>query len=316
MSQNSNVCIVSKYRELSINDKPCRLSRYEDYVCIQVSTMSLDNPLTKRAIASEPLNSALSPFIKSVDSKSIDSICLNFMLGADFIQKHMGVDHDYCFVCQSRLEDDIRYYEQIIFEDHSIPTRANSWHDFFNALIWSKYPQSKQYCNQLHIDEIEQGGLHPRTKIRNNITLFDECGIIVLTSCSSVKRYFEQQDWLALFCSESSKPNSSHQAPIWFENTFPFIFGHAIYEMMLQPFIGLTAKALVLEVDAVTLKSLQNEHSRDKFLREYLKNENIFSHKKPFFPLPVLGIPGWHLAAQDREFYSNTQYFMPKRKIE
>ena len=41
------------------------------------------------------------------------------------------------FVCQSMLEPTDQYYEQIIYEQHIIPTRPNGWHDLFNALIES-----------------------------------------------------------------------------------------------------------------------------------------------------------------------------------
>ncbi len=47
------------------------------------------------------------------------------------------------FICQESMPEDVRYYEQIIFEDNAIPTRRESWHDFFNGIIWLQFPQTK-----------------------------------------------------------------------------------------------------------------------------------------------------------------------------
>lgn len=42
-------------------------------------------------------------------------------------------------------EDEQRYYETIISEDGVVPTREQSWHDLFNALIWLQFPKTNPY---------------------------------------------------------------------------------------------------------------------------------------------------------------------------
>ena len=76
-------------------------------------------------------------------------------------------------------EDEQRYYETIISEDGVVPTREQSWHDLFNALIWLQFPKTKSLLNELHISDIEAYGVNPRTARRNRITHFDECGVVL-----------------------------------------------------------------------------------------------------------------------------------------
>ena len=76
-------------------------------------------------------------------------------------------------------EDEQRYYETIISEDGVVPTREQSWHDLFNALIWLQFPKTKSLLNELHISDIEAYGVNPRTARRNRIgTLMS--GVVLL----------------------------------------------------------------------------------------------------------------------------------------
>lgn len=220
------------------------------------------------------------------------------------------------FVCQDSMPQDTRYYEQVIFEDDIIPTRKNSWHDFFNGLIWFQFPLSKAYLNSLHISEINQHGLNPRTKVRNHITHFDECGVVLFIKGSDLHSKlqvaFEQQDWLTIFCELRED---------WHHSIVPMIFGHANLEMLLSPFIGLTAKVLLIKLDCESKKQMSspsNESNQtlnfDLILVNYLQSENVMYQKKPTFPLPLLGVPNWHAGEQNIDFYKNKSYFMPKRQ--
>ena len=84
-------------------------------------------------------------------------------------------------------------YEGFIAETQSIPTRRN-WHDVFNACIWHQFPHSKQRLNQLHIEYIKLFGAQPRGKVRDNITHFDECGMLIVHtegSCVPIGEIFK-----------------------------------------------------------------------------------------------------------------------------
>jgi hypothetical protein len=228
------------------------------------------------------------------------------------------------FVCQDSMPSDSRYYEQIIFEEHVIPTRRGSWHDFFNGIIWLQFPQTKNYLNRLHISEINNYGLNPRTQIRNHITHFDECGVVLFVQGASLfatlHLLFEIQEWKTLFCELKDE---------WNKTIFPVIFGHANLEMLLTPFIGLTGKVLLVQIDHKPLLegSLQNSNKRtvnqenmslgylDTLLLRHIQGNKTFHARRPFYPLPLLGVPHWHYAVQGAAFYANTDYFMPKRQI-
>ena len=48
---------------------------------------------------------------------------------------------------------DLPAYEQHIHATGEVPTRADDWHDFFNALAWCVWPHTKSACNGLHLRE-------------------------------------------------------------------------------------------------------------------------------------------------------------------
>jgi len=230
------------------------------------------------------------------------------------------------FICQDSIPDDPRYYEQIIFEEHIIPTRKGSWHDFFNGIIWLQFPQTKTYLNRLHISEIKNHGLNPRTKVRNHITHFDECGVVLFVKgtplLAKLHLLFETHEWTKIFCELKDE---------WHKTIFPVVFGHANLEMLLQPFIGLTGKVLLIQIDdtlpvnSTTQGMLQNSDKSiltewnilsgllDTLLLQHIQTNLTFFANKPFYPLPLLGVPHWHYAKQGITFYADTDYFMPKR---
>jgi hypothetical protein len=286
---------------------------------------------TPSAFSRQPL-SLLTTLFPSLDFLSLSQTDLN----ADLLQRlleypeqHRFSEVPVSFVCQDSLVQDDRYYEQIIFDERTVPTRKSSWHDFFNGLIWLSFPKTKSYLNQLHISEIEEHGANPRTKARNHLTHFDECGVVLFIAnsslCEVIKRLLEEQLWARLFCELSKE---------WHVSIHPLIFGHANLEMLLNPFIGLTAKVLLvnLENDAqapitmapplektANVKSINQSticqyHVLDSLLLKHVKTSHTFYEKKPFYPLPLLGIPGWHYAQQTAEFYADKNYFMPKRQ--
>lgn len=213
------------------------------------------------------------------------------------------------FVCQSQLPKSDHYYEQIIYQQHIIPTRPNSWHDLFNGLIWLQFPQTKRLLNQQHVEDIEQYGLSPRTLRRNNLTHFDECGVIVT---------YERSDVFAQLI-ESLKQHQWHAAFVenrqcWGHQINSFIFGHANLEMLLQPFIGLTGKFLAVEVDRdfSALPYLEQVAQIDELLVKQILQSDIFSTHKPLSPMPLLGIPDVWDANNASSFYDNTDYFRPR----
>lgn len=203
--------------------------------------------------------------------------------------------------------DDSRYYEQIIFEDLTVPTRSCNWHDFYNACIWRLFPQAKKALNRIHIQEMSQFGLTPRTPRRDRVTHFDECGIVLAYSDKEVKDALSEHEWEQAFVTYRQS---------WGKSIKAFVFGHANYEMLMSAHIGLTGKWFGVEVDNGfwQLPLAEQYQHLDTQVLKYAESENSFTRKQELKPLPLLGIPGWWDANQQPEFYANTQYFRPKRR--
>ncbi|WP_137167620.1 DUF3025 domain-containing protein [Salinimonas lutimaris] len=207
--------------------------------------------------------------------------------------------------------DENRYYEQIIGEDATVPTRENSWHDLFNASIWVQFPHTKQYLNDLHMQDIREHGVHPRTARRNHLTHFDECGVVLAIPRSSVDAANELLSDLA---SHHWHQALLHRRSDWGQVVIPYVFGHANLEMMLQPFIGLTGKWLAVIVPDTFTESSEQQRCRllDEAMVARIRQLDDFMGKGLLPPLPLLGVPGW-FTPQDKQFYSNTEYFRPRR---
>lgn len=202
------------------------------------------------------------------------------------------------------LEQDGRYYEQFIASAKLVPTRLNNWHDFFGACIWGLFPQTKALLNQLHINEIAKHGLKQRGQLRNKLTLFDECGVIICLEPAAAAHatLLRQHQWQQSFVDRRAD---------WWQSIRPVIFGHAIYEMATAPFIGLTAKCLFLNVPAgFSQWSLTDAYSfLDQKLQQQIANGQLLLDNQQLTPLPLLGVPGWWSDNCQPEFYLNTDYF-------
>ncbi|MBT0584794.1 DUF3025 domain-containing protein [Alteromonas oceanisediminis] len=212
------------------------------------------------------------------------------------------------FVCQSTYDRDQRYYESIIFEDNRVPTREGSWHDFFGGLIWLQFPHTKRLLNRLHVDEIRQHGLHPRTRLRNQITHFDECGLILCGTSPRARPVVEalaQHHWHSALWDNRA---------CWHDDLIPIIFGHANLEMLMNPYLGLTAKWVYVELPSIDAAVVSSGHfgRLDNYLAHEANLAEQFEQRQRLKPLPLAGIPSWH-SNQSAAFYANTEVFRRKR---
>ncbi|ALO42018.1 DUF3025 domain-containing protein [Pseudoalteromonas phenolica] len=210
------------------------------------------------------------------------------------------------FTPNSELENETRYYEAIIFETGQVPTREQNWHDLFGAFIWCLFPKTKALLNELHIEEIEAHGTKQRSKKRNAITLFDECGVILVVNNDEIISQLKSHQWSEAFVEQRAQ---------WSKNYLPFTFGHANYEMMTNPFIGLTGKLVCIKAaeSFYQLSLEQQYHYLDAQLYQMIK-DGLLEDNKKMSPLPLLGVPSWYEENKEASFYANTDYFRPKRK--
>lgn len=223
-------------------------------------------------------------------------------------------DFQYRFVEQQRLVDDGRYYEDFIASTKQIPTRTENWHDLFGALVWLLFPNTKQLLNQLHQQELASQPNSQRSPLRHQLTIFDECGAIVLYRAAQQPLIdgLRQHQWLECFWlkrnawATASTEKGSSGLDVW-------LFGHANYEMLTRPFLGLTGKMLALEVPEDFEKNSLPAQIRfvDTELCKIIAMKTAAQWKQLLSPLPLLGVPGWY--QQDAAFYQNQGYFRPKR---
>src|SRR5512141_1394542 len=99
-------------------------------------------------------------------------------------------------------ERERRYYEVRIAETGEIETRADNWHDLFNALQWLAFPKAKAQINAQHVAILAEGGdaeARHRSPERDALTLFDEGGVIVASSSPDLLRHITAFEWKALF---------------------------------------------------------------------------------------------------------------------
>lgn len=111
--------------------------------------------------------------------------------------------HPVRFVSQDILVGGFaRQYESRIYLAGEIQTREQNWHDLFNALVWFTFPRAKAMLNQLHYHALLkelQAGETRRGPLRDAATLFDESGVVVVSSHKRLNLFLENFEWKTLF---------------------------------------------------------------------------------------------------------------------
>ena len=199
------------------------------------------------------------------------------------------------FVPQCALPEDTAY-EQFIFDTGCVPTRDNL-HDFFNGLVWLRFPQAKQRLNQLQAGALAAQGVGAvRGPLRDALTLFDENGAL-LAAPGPLWQALEARDWQRL-CIDLR--------PLWAQARL-VLFGHALLEKLVSPRKPITAH--VYRAPAALENAAIND--LDTWLAQAM--EPGAWARKPFAPLPVLGVPGWWPQNAEPGFYADAQVFRPAR---
>ena len=183
------------------------------------------------------------------------------------------------------------YYELKVFRTGEVETRPDSWHDFFNALVWLAFPRSKARINAMHAAAMarEEGKRGP---LRDLLTVFDEGGAIVLCDDAQLIALLNKGEWKKLFW--ESRERVLHAMRI-------AVFGHAVMEKAVEPWPGIACKALLVR-PGIDL---------DEAVHAWLGTLKPGASPRDLGPVPVFGYPGW--AAQDEAFYDDARYFRPLR---
>lgn len=187
------------------------------------------------------------------------------------------------------------HYETRIAEGR-IATRADNWHDLFNALAWARYLPIKRALNTQQCRHIDGMAAGQRNRAQAALTQFDETGVVMRVRDPALLAAWDAHDWRALF------------EPIHWQSgriSIAAVFGHALMEQALLPGRLLVGKCVVLQgdddagcVDAIT---------------QAIDEGRVLLDPLELRPLPLAGIPGWY-TDQTPAFYANDDYFRPLRE--
>jgi hypothetical protein len=185
-------------------------------------------------------------------------------------------------------------YEQYIFDSGLCPTREGL-HDFFNALAWFNFQQTKRKLNQLHVAQIAQTGIAPvRGPARDGLTVFDE-NAALLRAPDALWDALVAKDWQRVFID---------LRPLWAQSQL-VLFGHALLEKLVYPRKPITAHVYRAQVATDSIANL------DAWVAHSLSADVLAA--KPFTHLPVLGVPGWWSANEEPGFYDDASVFRAPR---
>jgi DUF3025 family protein len=200
------------------------------------------------------------------------------------------------------------HYELRIARTGEIETRAENWHDLFNALAWIAFPKAKAQINAQHAAILEEGGedeLRHRSPERDALTLFDEGGLIVASGAADLLRHITAFEWKSLFWDRRADVAARMR----------FIpFGHGLLEQALDPYIGMVAKTIFVPVgDFFFMLSPESQREEaDRLAAHHFSDRKRFASPKSMPPMPVLGVPGWHPETANEGFYDLATYFRSK----
>ena len=192
-------------------------------------------------------------------------------------------------------------YEQAIAQQGKVATRANNWHDCFNACVWFTYPKIKAALNSLHMSALQRTSPpYQRCAVRDAATLLDESGVFLPYCDQALGEAFCQRDWQTLFQTYCHR---------WGNKIEALFVGHANFEKALRPYIGWTAKAWPIKVPAAFFYHTLSQKCQilDDIISTLINQGKLYSTRQ-LYPLPLLGIPGWW-PLQDEAFYQDSRYF-------
>jgi hypothetical protein len=184
------------------------------------------------------------------------------------------------------------YYEVHLFETGQVQTRAGNRHDLFNALCWLAFPRTKARINALHAAEIPREGGR-RGRLRDLLTIFDEGGALVACADEGLNALVRECRWKELFWERRERVRAAMRL---------LVLGHAILEQALEPWPGITCKALFVDP----------ARDVDAQAAGWLRRLPEGASPRLLAPLPVFGYPGWLPEGAQAAFYDDQRWFRPR----
>lgn len=188
-----------------------------------------------------------------------------------------------------------RDYETHILRTGQVPTRADTWHDVLNALVWLRFPRFKAALNAAHGEALAGETDTRRGRRRDALTVLDESAVWAISRDPALPELLVGHEWHALFW----KARPRVEADMRF-----VVVGHALLEKALAAYPSMTGKCLILISDTL------DPDAADAQAATALA---AIDTPRQLAPLPVQGIPGWDAANASDAYYANPEIFRPAR---
>lgn len=257
------------------------------------------------AIANEPLYEPLRALIARCGATcALHADVLNLLVSGFADRPRAGSGRPIRFTGEAPGEAG---YEETVFETGNVHTRADNWHDFFNGLVWLRFPRTKAALNVRHLLGLarqREAGKTARGALRDAATQFDEDGIVVISAEPELADLLRRHEWKSAFWERRAEV---HRAMRF------VVVGHALYDKLRQPFRGLCGKAVFLDAEPAFLdRPLDAQLAAiDRRLAERWRDESWYARPADLAPLPVLGIPGVTPDSADPAYYDDRWQFRP-----
>ena len=176
-------------------------------------------------------------------------------------------------------------YDERIYVRGEVPSRARSWHDFLNMLVWATLPATKRAINarqraalRAHVADGAARIPGARTREQDALAMFDEGGVLVLATertAAAVARVVERADPDAL------------AALVRANGAAVLALGHALHEHLLSSDSTVRALALPLVVDALPAALEERVALADAALAAALDERRVLRGPTGALALPV-----------------------------
>ena len=167
-----------------------------------------------------------------------------------------------------------------------------------------RFPLIKTAMNCLHYQAGAKLNRGSRGQLRDALTLFDECGVIVFSDRPELLKALAERRWSPAFLSDDFSAS-----------VLLSICGHAMLEKYLSPYKAMTAKALLVQVNSDFMELPRQEmlNHLDREISKQMLSGQTLTRPSILSPLPLAGVPGWwpHGDQGTRMFYDDQQVFRP-----
>lgn len=198
-------------------------------------------------------------------------------------------------------------YETRAYLHGEVETRHGNRHDACNAVAWLAMPRTKAVINRRHavaVRDAEAAGTRERGALRDALTQFDECGVLVCHADPALWNLIRAHHWREAFHDRRGRVLTGMRF---------FVLGHASLAALERPFPGLCGKAIGFEVPSqwMDLPPSAQWADADARLAAWLAESEL--RPADLQPLPFLGIPGLTPDSERGAYYDDVRQFRPRR---